>query len=484
MNAPVRRLSIVVILMFFALMGATTWVQYGQASALNDDPRNTRTIYREYGRDRGPIVVAGEPVASSTAVEDPFGFQRTYANGPLYAPVTGYFSVVFQMTGVERAANDVLNGTDESLLLSRVRSLFTGGQQQGGTVELTIDPAVQQAAWDALGDQRGAVVALDPSTGAILALVSKPSFDPNALAGHSTADVNAAYQGLLADANRPMENRAISGRLYAPGSTFKLVDLAMALESGSYSPDTQVPAPVEFPLPGSSAVIQNAGGVPCTNEDTVTLMYALQESCNTPFASLGVEFGGDALRTQAEAFGFGQDLQIPLTVTPSVFPAQLDAAQTAMSAIGQYDVRVTPLQMAMVSAAVANNGAIMTPYLIATERGPNLQVTSTTSPSEWATPISATTASLMRDMMVNVVQNGTGYPAQISGVQVAGKTGTAESGTDAAPNAWFTAFAPADNPQVAVAVVVEAGGDLGNEATGSRVAAPIARTVIQAVLDR
>lgn len=489
MNAPLRRLSVVVIAMFFALMCASTWVQYGQAAALNDDSRNVRNIYREYGRDRGPIVVAGESVASSAPVDDPFGFQRVYSDGPLYAPVTGFFSIS-QMTGIERTANDVLNGTDDSLLLARIRALFTGGQQQGGSVELTIDPAAQQAAWDALGDQQGAVVALDPRTGAILAMVSKPTFDPNALAVHSTSEVDAAYLELLEDPGDPLVNRTIAGDLYPAGSTFKLIDVAMALESGNYTPDTLVPAPVEVSFPGTDHVIQNPGQGRCGAEDQVTLMYALQESCNTPFALLGTEFGADALREQAEAFGFGQDLAIPLTVTPSVFPADPDEPQTAMSAIGQFDVRVTPLQMAMVSAAVANGGVIMEPYLVATERGPNLQVTREANPREWAQPISAATASLMTDMMVNVVENGTGSPAQISGIQVAGKTGTAETGQEtedgsiAPPHAWFTSFAPADDPQVVVAVVVENGGSQGSEATGARVAAPIARAVIEAVLDQ
>lgn len=482
MNSPLRRLSVVVLVMFLALMGGATWVQYGQAGSLNDDPRNVRTIYRDYGRDRGPIVVAGEEIAYSEPVDSPFAFQRVYSDGPLYAPVTGFFSM-HQMTGLERATSSVLTGTDDSQLWARVRSLFTGGQQQGGAVELTLNPAAQQAAWDALGDQSGAVVALDPSTGAILAMVSKSSYDPNDLAVHSSTDVAATYQDLLADGGNPLINRAIGGNLYAPGSTFKLIDVAMLLESGDYQPDSQVPAPATLELPQTSHVISNPGGTPCTSEDTVTLTYALQVSCNTPFAALAMEFGDDALRDQAEAFGFGQDLEIPLDVTPSSFPADPDDAQTAMSAIGQYDVRVTPLQMAMVSAAVANDGELMQPYLIATERGPNLQVTRSASPEVFERPISASTAADMTEMMVNVVDNGTGTPAQISGVRVAGKTGTAESGTDAAQHAWFTAFAPAENPQIAVAVMVEHGGTQGSEASGGQTAGPIARQVIQAVLD-
>ena len=483
MNTPLRRISIVVITMFVALMGATTWTQFVRAPALNDDPRNVRTLYREFNNSRGPIVVGGEPVASSTVVEDSFGYQRAYANGPLYAAATGFYSVVYSPTGIENAANDFLTGTADSLFLSRVQDLFTGRQPQGSSVELTIDPAVQQAAWDALGDQRGAVVALDPTTGAVLAMVSKPSFDPNALAGHSTTAVNEAYRLLDDDPARPLINRAVS-ETYPPGSTFKLIDAAAALEAGMTA-DTQLPAPQSLPLPGSSASISNFGGEACGSGETITLAEALRISCNTAFAQLGMDLGADALRVQAEAFGFGTDLGFPLRPTaPSRFPAAPDTPQTALSAIGQLDVRTTPLQMALVSAAIANGGTQLRPYLVQTVRGPDLEVVEETSPEPLGNPVSAATAAALRDMMLAVVESGTGVGARIPGVQVAGKTGTAQTTDDAAPHAWFTAFAPADAPRVAIAVVVENGGSMGNEATGGRVAAPIARAVIEAVLAR
>lgn len=483
MNTPIRRVALVAMIMFIALMAQTTWVQYGQAGELNADARNTRTIYREYGRDRGPIVVAGEPVAYSERVKDPFKFQRKYSDGELYAPVTGFFSVVFQSTGMEAATNDVLNGSDDSLLWSRVRTLITGGQQRGGTVELTLDPAAQRAAREALGDQRGAAVALNPATGEILALVSAPSYDPNVLASHDTKQVNADYAELADRSDKPLMNRAIAGDQYPPGSTFKLVDLAMLLESGDYEPDTRVPAPTLLDLPGSSKQIQNPGGAACGTDEEATLLHALTVSCNTPFAQLAMDFGAEALRDQAVAFGFDTNLSIPLRTTPSRFGNPADDAQLALSAIGQFDVRVTPLQMAMVSAAVANDGVLMTPYLVATQRGSDLRVSYSATPEEFSRPISPATAQTMTDMMVNVVAEGTGWPAQMSGVKVAGKTGTAESGTSDAQHAWFTAFAPADDPQVAVAVVVENGGSLGSEATGAKVAAPIAKAIMQAVIE-
>ncbi len=482
MNTPIRRLSVVVLLLFVALLVQVTLVQYGRADALNNKEFNTRSIYREFGRDRGPIVIAGNEVAFSEPVDDAFGYQRVYTDGATYAPITGYFSVVFQASGMEKAANEVLNGSDTSLLLSRIRTLFTGGQQRGGTVELTVDPAVQEAALEAFGDQRGAAVAIEPSTGRILALVSTPSFDPSVLAGHDTTAVNEAYQELLADPGNPLINRAIAGDQYPPGSTFKLIDLAMILETGDYGPDSVVPAPTELDLPGTSATIRNPGGAVCGSGGEATLMYSLQVSCNTPFANLAMELGVDALREQAEAFGFGQDLTVPLKVTGSRLGDPQNDAQLAMTAIGQFDVRITPMQMAMVAAAIANDGTLMTPYLVQTERGPDLRVTRTAEPSEFSQPISPETAATMTEMMVNVVDNGTGYPAQISGVDVAGKTGTAQTGNEQNQHAWFTAFAPADDPQVAVAVVVENGGDLAGEATGSKVAAPIARAMMEAVM--
>lgn len=481
MNTPLRRLASVTLVMFVVLMAATTWIQYFQAPDLNEDPRNVRTLYRQFSNARGPIVVGGTAVAQSVPVDDAFEFQRVYSAGELYAPVTGFFSIVYGRSMIELEENDVLNGSADSLFLSRVQDLITGRQPEGSSVELTINPAAQQAAWDALGDQVGAVVAIDPTTGAILALVSKPSYDPNVLAAHDTAAVNLAWQQLLAAPGDPLENKAIQGETYPPGSTFKLVDSAAALEAG-YTPETQLPAPVELPLPQTSIAIHNFGGGSCGPGATVSLADALRVSCNTAFAQLGMDLGDEALRAQSEAFGWDTALDVPMKVTESRFPPELDVPQTALAAIGQQDVRATPLQVAMVSAAIANGGELMRPYTVARVLDPSLDVVSETSPEVWKTPVSAATAASLRDMMIGVVQDGTGTAAQIPGVQVAGKTGTAQTTDEEAPHAWFTGFAPADAPRVAVAVVVEHGGSLGNEATGGRIAAPIAKAVIEAVL--
>ncbi|WP_265522432.1 peptidoglycan D,D-transpeptidase FtsI family protein [Oerskovia flava] len=487
MNVPLRRVASIVLVMFVALMVSTSYIQFVQADQLNNDPRNVRTIYREYGNFRGPIVVAGDAIASSTPVDDPYGYQREYSDGMLYGHVSGFFSIVNGMSEIEQTENDFLNGQADALWLDRFGAMITGKQPQGYSVELTVDPDAQRAAYEALGDQRGAVVAIEPATGKILALVSTPSYDPNSLATHDTGAAREAYQELLNADGNPLSNRAIRGNTYPPGSTFKIVTAAAAIESGDLTPESVIPAPQQYQLPQSSSVMNNFGGIRCSPEGEQSLADALRISCNTAFAELGVELGDEVLRDQAEEFGFDEGLQIPMPVTASHFPTEgteeSSPPRTALAAIGQGDVRVTPLQVAMISSAIANGGVQMAPYTVQTVRSPDLDVVQEASPRRLRTSVSPSTASALRDMMVGVVDNGTGTAAQISGVKVAGKTGTAEHRSDAAPHAWFTGFAPADDPQVAVAVIVENGGDAGNEATGGAVAAPIAKAVMEAVLN-
>lgn len=483
MNTPLRRLSIVVFALFASLLVSTTWIQFVRAETLNSDGRNARTLYAEYGQDRGPILVAGEQVALSEPVDDEYGFLRRYPAAEMYAHSTGYYSVVFGPTAMEAAANDVLNGTADRLFYRRLGDLLTGEQPQGASVELTLDPQVQQAAWDALGDQRGAVVALDPDTGEVLAMVSKPSYDPNVLASHDRSAVAEAREALLADPGRPLDNRAIASRQYPPGSVFKLVTAAAALSSGEYDEDSVLPGPAELELPLTSVTLPNLGGQPCGPDNEVSFTDAMRISCNTAFGALGLELGAETLREQAQAFGFGEELRIPLRVEPSTVPADMNAPQTAQAAIGQFDVRVTPLQIAMVSAGIANSGAVMEPNLVRAVRGADLDVIDEPQPQQLAEAVSPEVAAQLTRMMVEVVADGTGQAAQIDGVTVAGKSGTAQHAEDRPPHAWFTAFAPAQDPQVAVAVVVEEGGEAGDEASGGRTAAPIARAVIQAVLN-
>lgn len=491
MNGPIRRLSTVVALLFASLLVATTYIQFVQAPSLNDRGDNRRTLLASYGRERGPILVAGKPVARSVAVDDDLRFQRRYAEPELYSHATGYYSFVYGAGGgVESAEDELLSGSSDKLFYRRMVDLVTGRDVKGASVELTIDPEVQRVADEALGDQQGAVVALDPRTGAILAMVSHPTYDPNLLVNRDTAKVQKAWAQLNDDPTRPLENRAIGGRQYPPGSVFKIVTSAAALSSGKVTPDTQIPAPAELDLPQTSTNLPNDTPGQCGN-GKVNLLEALKVSCNTAYGNLGLTLGGDAIADQAAKFGFSDRFGIPMPVTPSTVPTGMDGAQSAQAAIGQFSVRVTPLQVAMISAAVANQGVVMKPYLVKTVRSPELDVVDEGEPKELSRAVDPSVAAELTRMMAAVVEDGTGKRAQIDGITVAGKTGTAQQGKGQPPHAWFTAFAPApgapvpaDQPQVAVAVVVEDGGRAGNEAAGGRVAAPIAKQVIEAVLGR
>lgn len=486
MNRTSRHLFAVVLLMFLALMGAATYTQFFAAAELNADGRNVRTIYREYGRERGPIVVAGTPIASSEPADSAYNYQRIYPEGATYAHVTGYFSTAFNsITGIERAANDVLNGTSSSFWLQRLQTLVTGEQPRGGVVELTIDPGVQAAAREALDGRRGAVVALEPATGRILAQYSSPSFDPNGLATHSREEASAYLGQLEADPDQPMVDRAIAGDQEPPGSVFKIVTAAAAIEEGDLSPDSLVEGGTELPLPQTNRTISNDGGAQCDGPGpTTTLRTAFAQSCNTTFAQLAMDVGAEGMAATAEEFGFEQEFDTPLRVSASRYPVPQTAAETAMSGIGQASVRSTPMQMAMVSAAVANEGRLMAPYLVERELTADLSPVSTTSPRVFSRPISTQTADILASMMVSVVEDGSGGRAAVPGVQVAGKTGTAEIGGDNLPTVWFTGFAPAEDPQIAVAVMLEDAGGAGVGSTGGTVAAPVARQVLAAGVDR
>lgn len=484
MNRPLRRMGAVVMVLFGLLLVNVNYLQVVDAGDLRGRDGNSRTILSEYGRERGPILVDGKEIAASTPTKDQLQFLREYSSGPLYAHATGFYSFVYGATGIERAANRVLAGTDDRLFVGRLASLLTGRHAQGGAVSLTLNPAAQKAAADGLKGRRGAVVALDPSTGAVLALVSSPTYDPNVLSSHEGAKIQAAYDKLTKDEDEPLLDRAIN-QTYPPGSTFKIVTLAAALSSGRYKPTDPVPGPARLDLPQTTASLPNEDGRQCTaGSDITTLTTALQRSCNTTFGAVGLALGGDALREQAQKFGFGTDLAIPLKVSTSVFPEVLNQPQTAQSAIGQFDVRSTPLQMAMVAAGVADDGVVMKPYLVAQVQGPDLQVLDRTEPEALSTAVSPDVAAQMRAMLVGVVDKGTGSNAKIAGTVVAGKTGTAQQGAGRKPHAWFVSFAPAGPGEVAtvaVAVVLEDGGG-ATQVSGNRLAAPIARKVMQAVL--
>jgi peptidoglycan glycosyltransferase len=346
-------------------------------------------------------------------------------------------------------------------------------------VTTTINAAAQRAAYKGLRGKNGAVVAIEPATGRILASVQSPSFDPNLLSSHNPSEIREYYARLEADPDKPLLNRPLVS-LNPPGSTFKLVTAAAALASGRFTPESILPGPRTYDLPLSDKKLRNWNGKECGPDGKVTLREALAISCNTAFAWLGNQLGADALRTQAEAFGFDTGFEVPLRAATSRFPADPDDPQTALSAIGQFDVRATALQMAMVAAAIGNSGRTMNPYLVQEVRGPDLSILQTTEPRAFADALQPSEALALTDMMVSVVEDGTGSNARISGVRVAGKTGTAQTGNDLPSIAWFVSFAPATAPEVAVAVVVEDAGL--EEVSGNGLAAPIAKAVMQAVL--
>ena len=481
MITPLRRVGIVVIAMFAALFVSSSVIHVVASEDIAEDSRNVRTLYESFSAERGQILVGGVPIARSIPVDTQFKFLRTYSDGELYAPVVGYYTLNQGNAGIESALNAVLTGQANSQAFEQLVALVTGTTPEGASVALTIDPAVQQVAWDALGDQRGAVVALDPATGRILAMVSKPSFDPNPLASHQSSVVLDAYNTLNDDPANPLANRAIAGDQYFPGSVFKVLMMAAALDSGRYSAESEFPNPAELALPLSTDTIKNSGGRLCGGEETVTLEEAFRLSCNIPYAELGLELGENTIGSLADAFGFGATLEIPLRVTPSTFPRGMDQAQLMLSSFGQYDVRVTPLQVAMMSAAIANNGDLMRPNLVDSIIAPNLRVLQGFEPAVYSSPVSPSTARELTRMMVGNVSQGVASNAAIVGMDVAGKTGTAETGIDTGRSFWFTGFAPAEAPQVVVAVVVE--GDR-SEGSGNSVAAPIARKIMEAVIKR
>ena len=487
MNTSLRRVSMILMALIVLLLINATMTQVFRADGLRADPRNQRVLLDEYSRQRGQISAGGQLMAYSVSTSGRYRFLRVYPNPFVYAPVTGFYSLSYSSTGLERAEDGILNGSDQRLFGRRLADFFTGRDPRGGNVNTTIVPRVQQAGWDAMqqgcnGPCKGAVVAIEPSTGRVLAMVSTPSYDPNRLATHDTAEQSAAWQQLGADPSSPLTNRAISER-YPPGSTFKVVTTAAALQAG-VTEDDQFTAMPSIQLPDSTASLENYGGAACGSGQTASLREAFARSCNTAFVQVGLKVGSEALHNAATAFGLDTPPEpIPLQVAESTVGPIPDRAALAMSSIGQKDVSLTPLQNAMVAATIANQGVTMRPYLVDSLTGPDLSNIATTAPTEQRRAVSPQVAAKLTDLMVGAEQF-TQQKGAIPGVQIASKTGTAEHGTDprnTPPHAWYIAFAPAQKPKVAIAVLVENGGDRLS-ATGGAVAAPIGRAVIAAAL--
>ena len=474
MNRQIRAVSLLAGLMFLALMVNLTGSAMFRQASLNNDPHNVRVRDAEFSQNRGNILVGSRPIATTTSSNGKFAYQRVYLSGPKYAPITGYYSYYYGRSMLEQTQNAQLTGTSDAQWLSRITGTLSGHKPEGGSITTTINAKAQDAAWDGLKGKKGAVVALDYTTGAVLAMASSPSYDPNELASHHLNDTTRAWKNLVADPSSPLTNRA-TREIYPPGSTFKLVTAAAALQNG-YHPNSMVDSPENWILPGTRT--------PLTNETNcggsrITLAHALDISCNTAFGKVGVSLGQDKIRDQAERFGFGKVVNSDVSSVASRFPQNLTDAQLAQSSIGQYDVAASPLQMAMVTAGIANDGKLMTPYLTAQVRASNLQVVSEHHPKQMSQPMTKESAEQLKAMMASVVNNGTGKRARINGTTVGGKTGTAQTVKGKAPYAWFVGWS--DNPHVAVAVFIQSSDTAINEVSGGRLAAPIARDVIEAM---
>ncbi|WP_043619801.1 peptidoglycan D,D-transpeptidase FtsI family protein [Nonomuraea candida] len=486
MNRTLKRAAVACLAMFALLMVNVNILQAVRAEGLQDDARNRRNFFERYAIERGRITAGGKVLAQSVETDSKeFRFIRKYPDARLYAHVTGFFSPE-SADAIEATENQLLDGSSADLLLRRSIDLFTGEPTRGASVELTINPKAQKAAYDALrqSGKRGAVVAMDPKTGGILAMVSLPTYDPAELSGTNKGKVFTRYDELAKDKSQPLLNRTIA-QTYPPGSTFKVVTMAAYLEDDpSRTPQTTVEAPQNLPLPGTNISLPNYGGSAC-GSGRVTLVFALEKSCNTPFGSMGMELGYDAMKEQTEKFGMGKPLSVPMPVAQSDFGKQEGKDALAMASIGQRSNRMTPLQMAMIAAGIANDGTVMKPYLVSKVTDAKGDTIEEAEQDEWTQAVSSETAAKLREMMVSVVNNGTANLAQVPGVQVGGKTGTAETSDNQPPHAWFISFAPAEDPKVALAVIVESGAArVGAEATGGHTAAPIAKAVMEAVLNK
>ena len=478
MNHQIRRIAGLLSFAMIALLANLAVTQVISADELRLHQDNTRLLLEEYGRERGSILVGDQAVAKSIKTSGTLVFERKYIEGEIYAPATGFYSLVYGATGLERIYNDLLSGRDDRLAVDRLQQLLAGKEPRGGVVTLTLDPKMQKAGFEAMAGRSGSLVALDPATGEILALVSSPSYDPTTLSINQPSAVRKAYEALLADEREPMLNRPLTKTL-PPGSTFKLVVVAAALASGQFTADSIIPGPATIKLPNSTKRLGNWQGTACSASGKLTLRRALEVSCNTAFAWLGMKLGADAISAQAEKFGFNESFAVPLVSAASVFPAGLDGAQTAMSAIGQFDVRATTLQMAMVASAISNDGILMKPYLVKDIRTSELELLETTKTFEVGRAQTTEQSRVLLDMMRTVVSKGTASSGKISGILVGAKTGTAETGTDALPHAWFVATATYQGRSIVVAVVIENGGGQ-TEVSGNRIAGPIAANVIKA----
>ncbi|MGY3202877.1 peptidoglycan D,D-transpeptidase FtsI family protein [Streptomyces sp. TE5632] len=486
MNKPLRRIAIFCGLLILTLLIRDNWLQYVKADELRTDEHNRRVAIERYAAPRGDIIVGGEPITGHTTAKGDFKYKRTYKDGPMWAPVTGYVSQAYGATQLEAIEDGILTGNDDRLFFRNTLDMLTGKNKEGGNVVTTLNADAQKAAYQGLKKQggKGSVVAIEPSTGKILALASFPSYDPSVFAGYSNSDAEA-WQKLQKKNNPadPMQNRALR-EVYPPGSTFKVLTAAAALEEGLYkSADEKTDTPLPWIMPGTTTELPNDGNIPC---EDATLREALRVSCNTVFGKIGADLGNDTMLEYAKKFGFTEEQFVPVRSSASVFSDDMNESQTALSSIGQFNTATTPLQMAMVTAAIANNGTLMKPYMVDELQAPSLDTIEKTDPEKLSEPMSAENAQILQSMMETVVSEGTGSRARIEGVTVGGKTGTAQHGVDNSENpyAWFISYAKGEDGSspVAVAVIIEDDDAVRGDISGGGLAAPIAKSVMEAVV--
>ncbi|QLY31082.1 peptidoglycan D,D-transpeptidase FtsI family protein [Nocardia huaxiensis] len=488
MNTPLRRVSLAVMVMIVALLANATYVQWWKADDLRTDTRNRRVLLDEYARQRGQISAQGVVLASSVATEDRYKYLRIYPTDPrAYAHVTGYYTMQNGRDGLENAEDSILSGSDNDLFGRRLVDMISGRDPRGGNVITTLNPAMQKVAYDQLTSKgyTGSVVAIEPSTGRILTMVSTPSYDPNELTVHDGAQVTEKKTELQQDDGQPLINRAVS-MIYPPGSTFKVVVTAAALANGLATPSDQLTAASRITLPDTNTTLENYNGSHCGPGDgaTASLTEAFKYSCNTAFVDLGIKVGAAKLKDEAAAFGIGDHSGIPLEWGTSTVGDIPDKAALGQSSIGQRDVSITPLDNAVIAATIANGGVRMQPHLVDQLQAPDLTTLKNINAMSVGQAVSAQVASQITAMMIESEKNTQGG-TQPRSYTIASKTGTAEHGDDprnTPPHAWYIAFAPAQNPKIAIAVIVENGGDRALAATGGSVAAPVARAVLDAGL--
>lgn len=479
MNQAIRNTWIAVMLLFVLCIGSLSYVQFFNAKNLNENALNKRQLFRDFDLPRGAILVDGKPIAESVPSDGQFKYQRVYTDPNLYAHLTGFYSLANGSTQLESKMNPELTGQSQDQFFDRIINLLSGKENEGASVELTIDGKLQKFVYDLIPDgTRGSIVVSEPKTGNILAMASKPSYDTNLLAVHSSKQAAENMNKLQKIKGlSPYRNPAIYN-IMNPGSSFKILDLVAALESGKYNADTVLQNPNSITDP---VKMSNFSEGNCSSRTEAPLSYLVAQSCNTPFALMSKELGPAPFESVTERFGFGQQLDIPLRVEPSVFPPNMTPDKLAQASIGGWEVMATALQMNMVAMGIANDGVIMEPNLVKRVIAPDLKVLSESKPKEFSTATTKEIADQVTDLMRGPVKTGTARRAAVPGLDVAAKTGTATLGKGAAEvNSWITGFAPADDPQVAVTIVFER----IDYPTGSSLTSPNMKKILEAVFNQ